>query len=138
MPSWLETVGAYGEGRRRRRARRPTAPRMPPAFYRAVWALVRRVPRGRVVSYGEVAALLGKPRASRAVGGALAALAPADDERVPWHRVIGAGGRPTHQDDFRAALQRERLEAERIRFDAQGRVDPRQRWHGGRASSTRE
>ena len=42
-----------------------------PKFARAVYALVREVPRGRVVTYGQVAAILGHPRAARAVGTAL-------------------------------------------------------------------
>ncbi|MBI3826550.1 MAG: MGMT family protein [Candidatus Rokubacteria bacterium] len=53
-----------------------------------VWRLVRRVPRGRVVTYGQVAALLGRPRAARAVGQAMRAC-PGD---VPWHRVVNALG----------------------------------------------
>src|SRR5438034_837187 len=46
----------------------------PPPFYRLVYRVVRRVPRGRVVTYGQVAAILGQPRGARAVGMALGAL----------------------------------------------------------------
>lgn len=53
-----------------------------------VWRLVRRIPRGRVVTYGQVAALLGRPRAARAVGHAMHEC-PHD---VPWHRVVNASG----------------------------------------------
>lgn len=53
-----------------------------------VWRVVRRVPPGRVVTYGQVAALLGRPRAARAVGRAMRHC-PAD---VPWHRVVNASG----------------------------------------------
>ena len=56
------------------RARKPKRAPAPPKFARAVYALVRRVPRGRVVTYGQVAAILGHPRAARAVGTALANL----------------------------------------------------------------
>ena len=57
-------------------------------FARAVWHCVRRIPRGRVATYGQIAALLGRPRAARAVGHAMHAC-PAD---VPWHRVVNASG----------------------------------------------
>lgn len=53
-----------------------------------MWRLVRRVPRGRVVTYGQIAALLGRPRAARRVGWALR-ICPAD---LPWHRVVNAQG----------------------------------------------
>jgi len=54
-----------------------------------VLALVRRIPPGRVATYGDVAALAGHPRAARAVG---TVMRNCDDPRVPCHRVIGAGG----------------------------------------------
>ncbi len=60
-------------------------------FLREVWKTVREVPRGQTVTYGEVAAMIGRPKAARAVGLAMA--------RNPWppivpcHRVVGAGGR---------------------------------------------
>jgi O-6-methylguanine DNA methyltransferase len=59
------------------------------AFARRVLSIVRRIPVGRVTTYGEVARLAGKPRAARAVGNIMrAARAPG----VPYHRVIAAGG----------------------------------------------
>lgn len=51
--------------------------------------MVRRIPRGRVATYGDVAAMAGKPRAHRAVGNIMRAL---DDPSVPAHRVVAAGG----------------------------------------------
>jgi methylated-DNA-protein-cysteine methyltransferase-like protein len=101
-------------------------------FRRAVYALVRRVPRGRVVTYGRVAALVGRPRAARAVGLALGALeAPLVDD-VPWQRVVGAAGRCTHRDVFWADVQRDLLEDEGVRFDGRGRIADfaRVRWTG--------
>ena len=59
-------------------------------FQQAVWALVRRIPAGETRSYGELARALGRPTASRAVGGANGAN-PAC-LAIPCHRVIGAGG----------------------------------------------
>jgi methylated-DNA-protein-cysteine methyltransferase-like protein len=62
----------------------------PPLPFRArVLAIVRRIPRGRVTTYGEVAALAGAPRAARAVG---TVLRECRDGATPCHRVVGAGG----------------------------------------------
>jgi methylated-DNA-protein-cysteine methyltransferase-like protein len=59
--------------------------------YDRIYAVVRRVPRGRVTTYGEVARLAGLPGRARQVGYALAALR--DGSSVPWHRVVNAQGR---------------------------------------------
>jgi methylated-DNA-[protein]-cysteine S-methyltransferase len=55
-----------------------------------VLSVVRRIPAGRVATYGDVAALAGRPRAWRAVG---TIMRTCHDARVPCHRVVGAGGR---------------------------------------------
>lgn len=89
-------------------------------FHERVYARVRQVPEGRVTTYGDVAAALGSPRVARHVGWALAALR---DEDVPWHRVINAKGMISFKGDTpRGELQRARLEAEGVSFDARGRV----------------
>ena len=59
-------------------------------FSHRVLSVVRRIPPGRVASYGEVAALAGRPRAARAVGNIMKGCRRPD---VPCHRVIAAGGR---------------------------------------------
>lgn len=59
-------------------------------FQKAVWSQVMRIPYGATVTYGDIAQLVGKPRASRAVGGAVGAN-PLPIV-IPCHRVIGAGG----------------------------------------------
>jgi methylated-DNA-protein-cysteine methyltransferase-like protein len=113
------------------RGRTPKRAPAPPKFARAVYALVRRVPRGRVVTYGQVAAILGHPRAARAVGTALSNL-PAPLERiVPWQRVINAaGGISARGDVHRPDLQRELLETEGVAMRG-GRIDlGRYRWKG--------
>jgi methylated-DNA-protein-cysteine methyltransferase related protein len=118
---------------RRRADSKPTRARSdaPPPFHRLVYRVVRRVPRGKVVTYGQVAAILGRPRGARAVGKALGALREAGLDAVPWQRVIGAAGRCTHRDGFRAEVQRDLLEGEGVRFDRTGRVDlERTRWRG--------
>ncbi len=124
--------GEHVEVMRVRRAR----PRRPPAraddtppFYRLVYRVVRRIPRGKVATYGQI---LGQPRGARAVGMALGALRDAVDD-VPWQRVVGAAGRCTHRDGFMAGIQREMLEAEGITFDRRGHLDlARVRWKGPR------
>jgi len=105
-----------------------------PPFHRAVYRLVRKVPRGKVVTYGQVAAILGHPCAARAVGQALRLLPPNLLGVVPWQRVINAAGSVSHRGDvLRPDLQRELLEAEGVRFDRSGRVDlERVRWDGPR------
>jgi len=80
-----------------------------------VLAVVRRIPRGRVATYGQVARVAGLPRNARLVGYTLHAL-PHDSD-VPWHRVVAAGGRialPSH--DALDGLQRALLEAEGVTF----------------------
>lgn len=57
-------------------------------FHRAVHRLVGEIPRGRVATYGQIAALLGHPRAARAVGYAMRHCPPG----MPWHRVVNAQG----------------------------------------------
>jgi len=104
-----------------------------PPFRRLVYRLVRRVPRGKVVTYGQVAAILGQPRGARAVGTALGALRGPLLHLVPWQRVINAAGRCSHRDGGWADVQRRLLEAEGVRFDRHGRVDLRRtRWPGPR------
>ena len=99
--------------------------------------MVRRVPRGRVTTYGHVAALCGKPRAARTVGWALHALPEGSD--VPWHRVINAqGGISISKVGIPPELQRALLESEGVKFDRDGRVDlKRWAWSGPRARRER-
>jgi methylated-DNA-protein-cysteine methyltransferase-like protein len=97
-----------------------------PAGWAVVYRVVRRIPRGRVATYGDVALVAGKPRGARQVGFALAALRGAKHD-VPWQRVLGARGRGhavvSILDPMGAAVQRKLLEDEGIRFDERGRVD---------------
>lgn len=93
-------------------------------FVRAVYAAVKRVPRGRVVTYGQIAAMLGHPRAARAVGTALARLPRHLSRSVPWQRVINSSGRISRRSDFsRPDLQRRLLENEGVQFRSGGHVD---------------
>lgn len=126
-----EHVATVARGRAPRPARRARAET--PPFHRLVYRVVRRIPRGKVVTYGQVAAILGQPRGARAVGMALGALRGAAVDDVPWQRVVGAAGRCTHRDGFWAGIQREMLEAEGVTFDRRGHLDlARVRWQGPR------
>ena len=87
--------------------------------WQRVHAVVRRIPRGRVATYGQVAALADLPGAARQVGYALHALP--DHSTVPWHRVLNARGMISLPGGT-GLEQRQRLEAEGIRFDTRGRV----------------
>ncbi|MGH7477588.1 MAG: MGMT family protein [Longimicrobiales bacterium] len=100
------------------------------AFSRRVYALVRRVPPGRIVSYGGVAALLGQPRAARGVGHALSALP--DDSDVPWWRVVNRNGAISLTGP-QQHVQRALLQSEGVRFGGNGRADwAAYGWDGGR------
>ncbi len=94
--------------------------------YRRVYSVVSRIPRGRVATYGQVARLANLPGLARLVGYALSAL---DDESpLPWHRVVNARGQISGRGGDWSALQRFRLERERVAFDG-GSIDlARFRW----------
>ncbi len=93
-----------------------------------IYQVVRRIPRGRVATYGQIAELAGLPGHARQVGYALNAL-PAGTA-VPWHRVINARGEVSRRRVPGAELsQRLLLQREGVRFDARGRVAlERVRW----------
>jgi methylated-DNA-protein-cysteine methyltransferase-like protein len=96
----------------------------PSDAYARIYAAVRKVPRGRVATYGQIATLAGLPGHARQVGYALHAL---KDGRVPWHRVVNAQGCISARADEPGGslLQRMRLEQEGVEFDARGRIDLR-------------
>lgn len=74
-----------------------------------VYALVKRIPRGRVLTYGGVARALRLPGGARTAGRAMAACP--SGRGIPWHRVVGAGGRLLIREPY-ASLQRKLLESE--------------------------
>ena len=85
------------------------------------YAVVARIPRGRVATYGQVARLAGLPGHARLVGYAMAALP--DGTRLPWHRVVNARGEISlRRDGPGHIVQRLRLQRERVRFDARNRI----------------
>lgn len=95
--------------------------------YARIYRTVRRIPRGRVATYGQIAQLAGLGHHARMVGYALAALPHESD--VPWQRVVNARGQISLGDDVAATVQRQLLEQEGVAFDARGRIDlARARW----------
>lgn len=105
---------------------------MPPVSRAKIWAAVKRIPRGRVATYGQIATLAGIDGHARQVGYALNALPQGSD--VPWHRVVNSFGEvsPRSGNDSHE-LQRMLLEAEGIEFDARGKIDLRRyRWEARR------
>jgi methylated-DNA-protein-cysteine methyltransferase related protein len=87
-----------------------------------VYRLVKRIPQGRVMTYGSVAKALRLRGGARAAGYALAACP--GGRGIPWHRVVGAGGR-IRLPEPQAALQRRLLEGEKVTFRG-GAVDMKQ------------
>lgn len=103
--------------------------------YQRIYSVVRRIPRGRVATYGQVASLAGLAGHARQVGYALHALP--DRTLVPWHRVVNAAGRISHRAAPGGELvQQLLLEGEGVRLDARGRVPlDRVRWHPRRRTT---
>jgi methylated-DNA-protein-cysteine methyltransferase-like protein len=90
-----------------------------PSGWSPIYKLVKQVPRGCVVTYGEVAKFLRMRGGARVVGYAMAATPRG--QGVPWHRVLGAGGKILLREPT-AGLQRKLLESEGVRF-LETRVD---------------
>ena len=96
---------------------------------KAICDVIRRIPKGWVATYGQVATMAGLPRRARLVGRVLQRLDPAI--RIPWHRVVNARGEVSYSLSRNGgdALQRRLLEKEGLEFDADGRLDlERCRW----------
>ncbi len=96
--------------------------------YASIQAVVRRIPRGRVATYGQIAELAGLDGHARQVGYALHNLP--ERSNVPWHRVVNARGEisPRSAGDSHE-LQRMLLEGEGVEFDLRGCINLKQfRW----------
>lgn len=109
-------------------APRFTSPPDKMAFNIQVWDIVRKIPRGKVATYGQIAKMVKSPGVdqesyrvfgARWVGGAMAACP--DD--VPWQRVINAQGKVSSRRSGGEALQRQMLESEGVVFDDRQKVD---------------
>ena len=98
-----------------------------PAYRERVYSIVRQIPVGRVMTYGQIAEMLGEGYTARTVGFVMHS---ADEETTPWHRVINAqGGCSTGRVILPPDKQQRMLEAEGIEFDARARCNlGRYRW----------
>jgi len=89
--------------------------------YNRIYNTVRRIPKGRVATYGQIALLSGIPRQPRRVGYALAALR--NHQPVPWHRVINSKGEISRRSEpGYETIQQTLLESEGVVFDKKGRI----------------
>ena len=107
----------------------PTAPPESDEAVEAICAVIRRIPKGWVATYGQVAAMAGLPRRARLVGYVLQHLDPAI--KIPWHRVVNAKGEVSYSLSRNGgdAIQRRLLEKEGIEFDDKNRFNlERFRW----------
>ncbi|MCL2404102.1 MAG: MGMT family protein [Defluviitaleaceae bacterium] len=86
-------------------------------FYQQIYETVKKVPLGKVISYGQIARMLGRPRAAREVGRAMR-ICPED---IPWQRVVMADGTVTG-GQF-ADMRKGMLESEGVIFLPDGRVN---------------
>jgi methylated-DNA-protein-cysteine methyltransferase-like protein len=84
-----------------------------------VWSIVKRIPRGRVATYGQLAVMIEHRLSPVGVGWAMRA---APEESIPWHRVVNSGG-GVSTDREHPGLQRAMLEADGVIFDADGLID---------------
>lgn len=107
------------------------SPAAEPDDYRTqVLANIRRIPLGRVATYGQIARLSGKPQAPRQVGNILSGLKPADGD-VPWQRVVNAQGGVSPRLGYGAEIQRQLLEAEGVEFGSEAHCSlARYQWDG--------
>lgn len=88
--------------------------------YQRIYSVVKKIPRGRVATYGQIAGMAGLPGRARQAGYALSAL---KDEKVPWHRVVNAQGKISSRAmSFHEKTQRKRLEREGVVFNSENRI----------------
>ncbi len=108
-----------------------------PAYRERVYEIVKRIPTGRVMTYGQIAEILGEGYTPRTVGFVMHA---ADEETTPWHRVINSQGAcSTGRIILPPDKQQRMLEAEGVEFDARGRCNlGRYRWVPDEAQSEQD
>jgi len=106
-------------------------------FSTQIISIIKRIPRGKVATYGQIAALAGNPRAARAVVWLLHS--SSGKEKLPWHRVINGRGTISLKPGYGYDEQRARLESEGVDFDLYGRVDlNKNQWQPGTGSKTKK
>lgn len=101
---------------------------MASAFSHEVIGLIAQIPKGKVATYGQIAALAGNPRAARQVAWLLHSAS--DKYDLPWQRVIGAGGRISLPQGKGYRLQRKLLQQEGVAVGQNGSIDLKaHQWH---------
>lgn len=102
----------------------------PSDFFHRVYAVVMRIPFGKVTTYGAVARAIGAGRSARTVGYALNAVA--GDDRIPCHRVVNRNGELSGKIHFETpTMMRELLEAEGVAFEGERVVMEKHLWEPG-------
>jgi methylated-DNA-protein-cysteine methyltransferase related protein len=91
------------------------------SFFRRVVTVIKKIPRGKVATYGQIAALAGNPRGARQVAWVLHSAS--DKEKLPWQRVINSKGTISLPRYGGYELQKALLVKERIRFDSDDCID---------------
>ena len=91
------------------------------SFSQRIKDIIKKIPRGKVATYGQIATMAGNPRAARQVVRILHSSSRKD--RLPWHRVINSKGRISLQPGFGYETQKSLLLKERIVFDKDDTVD---------------
>jgi methylated-DNA-protein-cysteine methyltransferase related protein len=97
-------------------------------FNENVKNIIRQIPKGKVISYGQVAALAGNHKASRQVSRILKNSSSSD--ALPWHRVINSRGTISLPEHMGGLIQRGLLENEGVIFKKNGTVEKRFFWNG--------
>jgi len=83
--------------------------------------VIKSIPRGKVATYGQIAALAGNPRAARQVVWILHS--SSEKENLPWHRVINGKGKISLEPGYGFELQKSMLEKEGIKFGLEDKID---------------
>ena len=96
---------------------------MSKSFHQRAVEIIKRIPKGKVATYGQIAALAGEPRAARQVVRVLSSSSGKHD--LPWHRVVNKLGMISLQPGRGYEIQRSLLEAEGVEFDAEDKIDLR-------------
>jgi len=91
------------------------------SFYHRTKVFIKKIPRGKVATYGQIAALAGNPRAARQVAWVLHSAS--DQEKLPWQRVINSQGGISLPRYGGYELQRALLLKEGVKFDSNDRID---------------
>ncbi len=94
---------------------------MDESFSRRVKEIIKRVPRGKVATYGQVATLAGNHRAARQVAWILHSSSQSDD--LPWHRIVNRSGRISLKQNRGYEIQKSLLKIEGIEFDENDSID---------------